>query len=133
MVVSPKSTLQVCSPTGSPISSSNTLTPSFYMIRSYYPNFVIQKTDGSYMIIEVKGDNMIDDPVVLAKKEFAEQMASASRMTYSIIKGTDATNGNYSILYPVTSCHRDKKFYRTTKSKHSRGFLWNSQAEQPIR
>lgn len=72
--------------------------PESHTIRSYYPDFVIQKTDGSYMIIEVKGDNMIDDPVVLAKKEFAEQMASASRMTYSIIKGTDATNGNYSNL-----------------------------------
>lgn len=32
-------------------------------------------TDGSYQLIEVKGDNMIDDPVVKAKQIAAEEMA----------------------------------------------------------
>jgi hypothetical protein len=55
----------------------------------------MQKSDGTYTIIEVKGDNKIDDPIVLAKMAFAEQMATASAMTYQIIKGTDAESGIY--------------------------------------
>lgn len=69
--------------------------PESHTIRSYYPDFVMIKEDGSYTIIEVKGDNMIDDPIVLAKKDFAEQMASASKMSYKMIKGNDAANGIY--------------------------------------
>lgn len=61
-------------------------------VRSYYPDFLVQKNDGSYVIIEVKGDNMIDDEVVLAKKAYANQMANASNMEYMIIKGTEARN-----------------------------------------
>lgn len=61
-------------------------------VRSYYPDFLVQKQDGSYVIIEVKGDNMIDDEVVLAKKAYASQMANASNMEYMIIRGTEAKN-----------------------------------------
>ncbi len=50
------------------------------------------------MIVEVKGDNKIDDPVVQAKKTFAEQMVVASDMTYEIIKGSDANTENYKAL-----------------------------------
>lgn len=46
------------------------------------------------VIVKVKADNMIDNPVVQAKKEFAEQMAIETGMTYWIIKGTDAEKGN---------------------------------------
>ncbi|MBA3073515.1 MAG: hypothetical protein FP831_07960, partial [Anaerolineae bacterium] len=69
-----------------------------HTVRSYYPDFLVQKEDGGYVIVEVKGDNKIDDPVVLAKKEFAEQMAVASGMTYKIIKGSDAAQGRHSFL-----------------------------------
>ena len=69
--------------------------PESHTIRSYYPDFLIKKDDGSYVIIEVKGDNKIEDPVVLAKQAFAQQMASASNMTYKMIKGSDAGNGRY--------------------------------------
>lgn len=72
--------------------------PESHTVRSYYPDFLVQKEDGKYVIIEVKGDNKIEDPVVLAKQEFAEQMAIASGMTYKIIKGTDAAQGRYSFL-----------------------------------
>jgi hypothetical protein len=54
--------------------------------------------DGSWMIIEVKRDDKIDDPVVMAKKEFADQLAKANFMTYRVIKGTDAANSNYDAL-----------------------------------
>ncbi len=67
--------------------------PDSHTIRSYYPDFIFQKTDGTYTIVEVKGDNMIDDPIVLAKKQFAEQIAGASKMTYRVIKGSDAGCG----------------------------------------
>jgi type III restriction enzyme len=72
--------------------------PDSHAIRSYYPDFLFQKDDKSYVIVEVKGDNLIDDPVVQAKKEFAEQMAVASGMTYRIIKGSEAKAGQYSQL-----------------------------------
>ncbi|NJM00706.1 MAG: type III restriction endonuclease [Synechococcaceae cyanobacterium SM2_3_2] len=72
--------------------------PDSHTVRSYYPDFLFQKEDGSYVIVEVKGDNMIEDPVVLAKKQFAEQVAVASGMTYQVIKGSEAGAGSYSFL-----------------------------------
>ena len=71
----------------------NYIDPVSHTVRSYYPDFLVQKTDGSYVIVEVKGDNMIDDEVVRAKAEYATQIATASNMTYKIIKGSHAMNG----------------------------------------
>ena len=62
--------------------------PDSHAIRSYYPDFLVQKEDGTYVIVEVKGDNKVDDPTVLAKQHFAEQMAQASGMTYQMIAGS---------------------------------------------
>ncbi|MDP4210457.1 MAG: UvrD-helicase domain-containing protein [Bacteroidota bacterium] len=64
-----------------------------HTLRSYYPDFLVQLTDGSYIILEVKGDNMIDDSVVKSKQEYASQLAIASQMKYQIIKGSDAMKG----------------------------------------
>jgi len=72
--------------------------PDSHAIRSYYPDFLFQKDDNTYVIVEVKGDNKIDDPVVQAKKEFAERMAIENGMTYRIIKGSEAAAGQYSQL-----------------------------------
>jgi hypothetical protein len=72
----------------------NYIDPNSHTVRSYYPDFLVQQEDGSYLIIEVKGDNMIDDEVVLAKADYAKQMATASNMTYKMVKGSDAMNGN---------------------------------------
>lgn len=66
----------------------NYIDPESNTVRSYYPDFLIQKTDGSYIIIEVKGDHMIDDAVVQAKKEYARQIAAASAMEYVIVPGS---------------------------------------------
>lgn len=73
--------------------------PKSHTVRSYYPDFMCQKEDGSWMIIEVKRDDQIETPVVQAKKEFASQIAAASQMVYRIIKGTDAAAGHYSRLF----------------------------------
>jgi type III restriction enzyme len=73
--------------------------PDSHTVRSYYPDFLFQKDDNSYVIVEVKGDNLIEEPVVQAKKQFAEQMAGANEMTYKIIAGSDVNKGNYSSLF----------------------------------
>jgi len=65
----------------------NYIDPESNTVRSYYPDFLVQKEDGSYIIIEVKGENKIDDAVVLAKKEYAQQIATASSMDYVIVPG----------------------------------------------
>ena len=46
--------------------------------------------DGSYQLIEVKGDNKIDDQVVLAKMNYTKQMATASSMEYLLIRASEA-------------------------------------------
>lgn len=63
-------------------------------LRNYYPDFLAEMEDGTYQIIEVKGDNMIDDSVVLEKKAAAEEMATESKMEYIIYKGNDIMKMN---------------------------------------
>ena len=43
--------------------------------------------DGTYQLIEVKGDNMIDDTVVQAKKDAAKEVATESHMEYIMYAG----------------------------------------------
>lgn len=76
--------------------------PDSRTVRSYYPDFVFvrEESDGSekYVIVEVKGDHQIDDAVVQAKKDFAQQIAVASGMEYRIIKSSDADERRYRML-----------------------------------
>jgi len=69
--------------------------PESHTVRSYYPDFLFKKNDGSYVIVEVKGENKIDDPVVQAKKDFANQVAVASGMSYKMIGGKEVVNDGY--------------------------------------
>lgn len=62
--------------------------PESKRVRKYYPDFLALMEDGSYQLIEVKGDNMIDDEVVNAKKAAAEEMAIASGVRYLIYKSS---------------------------------------------
>ena len=62
-------------------------------MRNYYPDFLVQKKDGSYVIVEVKGENKIDTPVVLAKAAYARQVAVASGMDYRLIPSLQAKLG----------------------------------------
>ena len=73
--------------------------PESHAVRRYYPDFLMQKNDGSWVIVEVKGDNKIDDEIVLAKATAARQRASASDMSYEIIKGSDANARRYQDLF----------------------------------
>lgn len=79
--------------------------PISHTVRSYYPDFIFQKNDDTYVIVEVKADNETDDLVVLAKKEFAEQMAIASGMTYRMITGSKALKGEYAALLNGGASH----------------------------
>lgn len=76
--------------------------PDSHTVRSYYPDFLFQRVepDGSlkYVIVEVKNDSQIEDAVVQAKKEFAQQIAVASGMEYRIMKSTDADKRLYRVL-----------------------------------
>ena len=72
--------------------------PESHAVRRYYPDFLMQKDDHSWVIVEVKGDNMIDDQTVQAKAASTQQRASASQMAYKIIKGSDAAEGQYKKL-----------------------------------
>ena len=47
--------------------------PESKRLRKYYPDFLALMEDGSYQLIEVKGDNKIDDEVVLASYGMQEK------------------------------------------------------------
>jgi type III restriction enzyme len=68
--------------------------PESNSIRNYYPDFVIEYNDGHTDLIEVKGDNKIDDKVVQAKAEAAERLAKVCKMHYLMIKSSDIESGN---------------------------------------
>jgi len=72
--------------------------PDSYTVKRYYPDFLMKTEGGSWVIVEVKGDNKIDDRVVQAKADFTNQMAKASDMSYKIIKSSDAIAGKYQFL-----------------------------------
>ncbi len=67
--------------------------PESNVLRSYYPDFLAQKKDGSYIIIEVKGENKIDDEVVKAKARSATELAEASAMQYLMVPSLKAGYG----------------------------------------
>ena len=71
----------------------NYIDPESHTVRCYYPDFLVQLKDESYLILEVKGDNMIEDSIVKAKAEYAQQLASSSNMEYRMIRGTQAKEG----------------------------------------
>ncbi len=72
--------------------------PDSHVVRRYYPDFLIQKHDGSWLIVEVKGDNKIDDRIVQAKAAATRQIANVSDMSYKIILGSDAEEKRYHAL-----------------------------------
>jgi len=63
-------------------------------IRNYSPDFIARLSDGSYQIVEVKGDNKIDDLVVKAKAEAANELAIVSGINYKMYSGNKVMNSN---------------------------------------
>lgn len=72
--------------------SVNYYDPESRRIRTYYPDFLAKMADGSYQLIEVKGDNKIDDEVVQAKKDAAQEIAVASGIKYIMYAGSTITS-----------------------------------------
>ena len=68
--------------------------PESRRIRHYYPDFLAMMEDGSYQLIEVKGDNKIDDIVVKAKADAARELAVESNMEYIIYAGSRLMSSN---------------------------------------
>ena len=71
--------------------------PDSNLIRNYYPDILVYYKDGIVEVIEVKGDNAIDDRVVEAKAMAALDKALQSNMDYNIVKSSDIMNGRYNI------------------------------------
>lgn len=67
--------------------------PETHTVRHYYPDFLVRRKDGGYVLVEVKGDNMIDDVIVRAKAHAAREMAAASAFSYIMIPGSTAQFG----------------------------------------
>ena len=63
--------------------------PESGRVRHYYPDFLARLDDGSYQLIEVKGDNKIDDTIIKAKAEAAQEMAVASGIEYKMYAGSE--------------------------------------------
>ena len=68
--------------------------PESRRLRTYYPDFLAKMDDDTYQLIEVKGDNKIDDEVVIAKKEAAEEVAVASGVQYLMYAGSKIMSSN---------------------------------------
>lgn len=62
--------------------------PESGRVRNYYPDFLAKLENGSYQLIEVKGDNKIDDIVVKAKAAAAQELAVASGVEYKMYAGS---------------------------------------------
>lgn len=67
--------------------------PESHTLRTYYPDFLVQLLDGSYVMFEVKADYQIEDAVVQAKQKWAHEMATASGMKYEMVAATKAGLG----------------------------------------
>ena len=63
--------------------------PESHTVRSYYPDFISFLDDDTIQIVEVKGDNKIDDAVVRAKAERAAELADKSKMQYIMHASSD--------------------------------------------
>lgn len=68
--------------------------PETNRVRKYYPDFIAKMNDNTYEIIEVKGDNKIDDEVVKAKALAAEELAAESKMVYKMYAGSKIMKEN---------------------------------------
>lgn len=68
--------------------------PESRRIRHYYPDFLAKMADGHYQLIEVKGDNKIDNIVVKAKADAAREIATESDMEYIIYPGSKLMSTN---------------------------------------
>ena len=75
--------------------------PESKCLRHYYPDFLVEMENGSYQLIEIKGDDKINDAVVQEKSKAAEEIAVASKMIYRMIAGSTVMHSN--VFEPKTN------------------------------
>jgi hypothetical protein len=68
--------------------------PESFRIRTYYPDFIAFMKDGTIRIIEVKGDNKLEDNVVKAKQEAAIALTKGSNIVYKILPASKIMKQN---------------------------------------
>lgn len=72
----------------------NYIDPDTKCVRNYYPDFLILTNSGEWLVVEVKASNQIDDPVVQAKRLFAEEFLKDSNIKYRMIPHNEVENFN---------------------------------------
>lgn len=77
--------------------------PESKRVRKYYPDFLAKMSDDTYQLIEIKGDNKIDDVVVQAKKDAAVELAVASGVDYIMYPGSVVLKTNVLEDTPVAT------------------------------
>lgn len=67
----------------------NYIHPDSHTVCNYYPDFLILRASGTTHLIEVKSAWMSNDPVVLAKQEAAQRLASGNEFHYALLTSND--------------------------------------------
>lgn len=67
----------------------NYIHPDSHTVCNYYPDFLVMRASGEIYLIEVKSAWKEDDPVVIAKREAAEQLASGNQFHYALLTKDD--------------------------------------------
>lgn len=65
--------------------------PENYALRTYYPDFLIEMKDGDFWIVEIKGENLLEENSTQAKIEYATHLFQMqNRMFYKVIPSKQA-------------------------------------------
>lgn len=78
------------------VNRSNEILYEVVIPRLFKALYKVEEYQGPRQVVRkllIKGDNMLDDPVTLAKKAYASRMAEASGMGYVLIPGSAAARG----------------------------------------
>jgi hypothetical protein len=67
--------------------------PISQTVRKYYPDFLMQNSDETWTMVEIKGDYMIDDAITAAKEKYALEMGFVNQMEYRLMEASMAGNG----------------------------------------
>lgn len=67
----------------------NYIHPESHTVCNYYPDFLVIRESGEIYLIEVKSAWKEEDPVVIAKREAAEQLASGNEFHYALLTKED--------------------------------------------
>lgn len=85
--------------------------PESHSVRKYYPDFLIQKDDDSWVMVEIKGEDKLNDPIVQAKKDYAERMAEHSQFSYLFVPSKFALNYSTKAILEKSFIKNDSSLY----------------------